>query len=1022
MSSSRRVGIVAALGLAVAAISPLLATAPADANTSGTALVISEVYGAGGNNGAAYNADFVELYNPTSANLPLSGLALHYRSAAGGSGGTPYALSGSVPAHGHWLVQMSAAGANGSALPTPDATASPAFSMAAAGGQVALQQGTAVIATSGDVRGVAGIVDFVGASGAASYETAVTGSAASAAQSLNRSADGADTDSNAADFTLAAPSPTGSGGVAAGLTVTSPGDPSVTVGTPLAPITLSATGGTAPYYWSSTTLPAGVTLDRATGVISGTPTATGSTTVTVTATDASTPAKTGTASFKITVNPPPTMLSIGEIQGASASSPHAGELATTTGVVTADYDHGGFNGIYIQDPSGNPDDTSSDAIFVFGSGVPASVEIGDSVSVTGKVSEFQGTTELTPASGGVVTLTSPLGPVEQLEVPWTALDTDAEKEAHEGELVEPTGDFTVSDNFDANFFGSFVLAAGDRPLTTPTEVADAQDPAAVQDVVDANNAKKVTLDDGASVNYNGAANKNTPLPWLTPANPVRVGSAVTFHQPFVLEYRFDAWNLQPTEQVTDDGHEVATFSDTRTPNLAPRDVGGDIKLATFNVLNYFPTTGEEYVDSGLGTCTWFDDRAGNHIGDDTCTGTNKTDPGPRGAATAESLARQQVKIVKAINGLGASIVSLEELENSVWFGKDRDFAIGKLVDALNAQAGAGTWAFAPSPAASGLPALADQDVIRTGFIYKPAAVSLVGVSHVLSDQSADGQAFDNAREPLAQGFKRLGAPDSDAFLVIVNHFKSKGSGVDDGTGQGNANPDRIAQAHALVDFAAAQGTALGTDKVFFTGDFNAYSMEDPIQVIEAAGYRELNGEFNDGEATYSFDGMDGSLDHVFASPAAEAWVTGVDVWQINAQEQVGFEYSRYNYNATILYDDSVFRASDHNPEIVGLDLPEVTYTPTVDAADTTVVFSKEAPRIVVRVTADGVVPTGTVDILDGDRVVGTGTLVDGRAVVTLPKKSFKRGVYTLTAAYAGNGPVLAGTDTFTLTVTNPNGK
>ena len=51
-------------------------------------------------------------------------------------------------------------------------------------------------------------------------------------------------------------------------------------------------------------------------------------------------------------------------------------------------------------------------------------------------------------------------------------------------------------------------------------------------------------------------------------------------------------------------------------------------------------------------------------------------------------------------------------------------------------------------------------------------------------------AFDNAREPLAQAFKRR-RPDADGFAVIVNHFKSKGSGVDDGTGQGNANPDRI---------------------------------------------------------------------------------------------------------------------------------------------------------------------------------------------------------------------------------------
>ena len=836
-------------GLALAATGVAGLVSPAHADPAGDNLVISEVYGAGGNSGAVYDADFVELENPTAAPISLSGLAIHYRSAAGGSGGAPYALSGTVPAHGHWLIQMSAVGSNGAALPTPDSVASPAFSMAAAGGQVALQEGTAVVATSGDVVGTPGLVDFVGAKGASSFETAATADAATAAKSLNRSEAGADTDSNAADFTLAAPTPTNSG------TAGDPGDP-------------------------------------------GDP-------------------------------GEPTEATIAEVQGPGATSPLVGETVETRGVVTADYDHGGFNGVYIQDPAGNPDDTASDAVFVYGRNVPADVQIGDSVSVTGAVSEYQGTTEITADT--VTELSAPLGDVTPLSVPWTDLDTDAEKEAHEGELVLPTGDFTVSDNYDANFYGSFVLAAGDKPLETPTEVADAQDTAAVQAVVDDNNARKVTLDDGSSANYNSAANKGTPLPWLTPSNPVRVGSKVTFHEPLVLEYRYDAWTLQPSEQVTDDGHEVATFSDTRADNEAPRQVGGDIRLATFNVLNYFPTTGEEYVASGLGTCTYYDDRQGNHISDDDCHSAGGSGDGPRGAATEESLERQQTKIVKAINGLGASIVSLEELENSVKFGKDRDFAIQKLVNALNAQAGAGTWDYAPSPDASELPPLADQDVIRTGFIYKPADVALVGTSHVLADQSGEGGAFADAREPLAQGFKAKGAPDSDAFLVIVNHFKSKGSGVDDGTGQGNANPDRVAQAHALVDFASAQEAALGTDKVFFTGDFNAYSMEDPVQVIEDAGYTELNGALNHGEATYSFDGMDGSLDHVFASPAAKAWVTGVDVWQINAQEQVGFEYSRYNYNATILYDDSVFRASDHNPEIVGLDLPDVA--PPVPAWD-----------------------------------------------------------------------------------------
>ena len=269
---------------------------------------------------------------------------------------------------------------------------------------------------------------------------------------------------------------------------------------------------------------------------------------------------------------------------------------------------------------------------------------------------------------------------------------------------------------------------------------------------------------------------------------MRVGAAATFTGPVVLDYRNSTWKLQPTGPVTGLGEDTVTFAQTRSGNTAPANVGGDLKLGTFNVLNYFPTTGQDFVALGGGrTCTYFKDRAGNPVTNNTCNPN-----GPRGAARTEDFLRQQAKIVTAINLLGADVVSLEEIENSVQFGKDRDDAVSKLVTALNAAAGGSTdrWAFVPSPSAADLPALAEQDVIRTAFIYNPSTVSPVGASKVLVGEAA----FGNAREPLAQAFKAKGTDDADAFGVIVNHFKSKGSGTDDGTGQGNANPDRVAQA------------------------------------------------------------------------------------------------------------------------------------------------------------------------------------------------------------------------------------
>ncbi|MFT4289101.1 ExeM/NucH family extracellular endonuclease [Nocardioides sp.] len=733
---------------------------------------------------------------------------------------------------------------------------------------------------------------------------------------------------------------------------------------------------------------------------------------------------------------------IAAVQGTGETSPYVDCTVTTEGVVTAVYATGGFNGFTIETPGADTTEGASDGLFVYGSSYASTVSIGESVSVTGTVSEYYTYTELTPTAAPTV-LTESLGEVEPRTFDsWSDLDTDAEKEEHESELITPPGDFVVSDNYDANYYASFLLASGEEPLKQPTEYADASDTTAIAAIAADNAARAITLDDGQSLNFNSTANKATALPWLTTDNPVRVGSAVTFNEDMVLDYRNSLWSLQPTTPVTDDGSDVVTFSDTRSDNLAPQDVGGDLKLATFNVLNYFPTTGAEIVADG-GSCTFYSDRDGKNITVNSCTTADGGD-GPRGAADADNLARQQVKIVQAINGLDASVVSLEELENSVMFGKDRDYAIGVLVDALNAAAGAGTWAYAPSPTT--LPDTEEQDVIRTGFIYKPADVELVGTSYVLSDESASGEAFESAREPLAQAFKPAGGSDEDAFLVIVNHFKSKGSGTDDGTGQGYANPDRVAQATSLAAFADEVETEVGTDKVFLTGDFNAYSMEDPVQVLEDAGYTELNGAFNDGEATYSYDGLDGSLDHVFANAAAKAWVTGVDVWQINAQEQVGFEYSRYNYNATILYENDVFRASDHNPEIVGLDLPEVTPASgnagdnsggnsgtnpqTVEKAAATFLHPKVSPKpvrkkgahklSVVVASASGVLPTGTVTVSGRAlRKAVTATIRADGSVVIKGLRFKKKGKIKLTLSYSGDAAVAATTMILKVKVRGP---
>ncbi|MDR6169428.1 ExeM/NucH family extracellular endonuclease [Curtobacterium sp. SORGH_AS_0776] len=619
---------------------------------------------------------------------------------------------------------------------------------------------------------------------------------------------------------------------------------------------------------------------------------------------------------------PAERVTIAQLQGTGEASPFAGKTVTTDGVVTAVYATGGFNGYTVQTAgTGGALDlgthTASDAVFVYSSATVGSVAIGDAVRLTGTVSEFNGLTELTVPTAAGLTKLPAAGVVQPVPATLTFPRTDAQRESLESMLVAPQGDYTVADNYTTNQYGEVVLASGKQRLLQPTEVARPGSAEAAAVTAD-NAARKVVLDDGASTNFLSAANQSIPVSWLT-QGPVTVGAAATFREPVVLDYRNDSWKFQPTSPITGATPAAdlpASFSDVRT--AAPENVGGDIRLAGFNVLNYFPTTGDQ-----LTGCTYYTDRDGDPV-------TVRGGCDARGAANADDLARQQVKIVKAINGLGADVVSLEEIENSARFGQDRDAAVATLVAALNAATGKDTWAYAKSP--SKLPS--SEDVIRLALIYKKDRVQPVGSSTILTDSTA----FTNARQPLAQAFapvvakpgKGKGAQKpsaKDTFLVIANHFKSKGSGegvdADQGDGQGASNHSRVEQAKALVTFSTAMQRQARTDKVFMLGDFNAYSEEDPVVALEDAGYTDLGPTEDASEWSYVFSGLSGSLDHVFASPAALETVTGVDIWNINSVESVGLEYSRYDYNVTDLYRDDVYRASDHDPVVVGIDLPGV---------------------------------------------------------------------------------------------------
>ena len=619
------------------------------------------------------------------------------------------------------------------------------------------------------------------------------------------------------------------------------------------------------------------------------------------------------------------LVSIPDIQtpGDGDDSHLINQTVETKGVVTAAYPKGenanlkGLEGFTIQTPgtggTWDPTRSTSDGLFVFMGKSSASMpSIGDCVVVKGKVAEYAGvknetasTQSLTQLLPQTITAVSGCDPVKPTEL--SGVPTQNQMEALESMLVLPKDTWTITDNYKTNRYGTLSLTPGTEVLRTATDVVA---PGAAAQAYEAENAAKtIDLDDASTTdltNFKQNGHKER-YAYLANGAPARVGYHVTFTKPVVLESRFGSFVFQPT-QMTAGYPDRSPVTITGERPAVPA-VSGDTKVATFNVLNYFSDLGEN--EPG---CKGYEDRNHKYVTDKNCK--------LRGAWSSQAFANQQTKIVQAINTIDADVVALEEIENPVASGvsADRDGALKSLVNALNAAAGSEVWAYVPSP--STVPA--NEDVIRIAFIYKKAKIAPVGDSVIYDDPAYTGL----ARQPLAQEFKPITDANHEGknFVVIANHFKSKGSApknlsgaeaaanTDNGDGQGNSNGVRVKQARALATFAQRfNGTP-----TLLVGDFNAYTKEDPLKVLTDAGWTHESGH---GDSSYVYGGRSGSMDHVFANSAAHPLITEVKSWAVNAQESIAFEYSRANYNAYLAFEaDNPYRASDHNPEIIGLNL------------------------------------------------------------------------------------------------------
>jgi predicted extracellular nuclease len=178
------------------------------AYSASSGIVVSQVYAGGGNAGASYTNDFVELFNPGTAAVDLGGWTLQYASAASTTWQAT-ALSGSIPSGRYYLVQLASAATNGAALPTPDAVGT--TNLAVSGGKVALVHATEALtcgASAGSCSAGGSVADRVGYGSATDNEGGSAPPALSSTTAASRADGGcADTDDNSADFTAATPAP-----------------------------------------------------------------------------------------------------------------------------------------------------------------------------------------------------------------------------------------------------------------------------------------------------------------------------------------------------------------------------------------------------------------------------------------------------------------------------------------------------------------------------------------------------------------------------------------------------------------------------------------------------------------------------------------------------------------------------------------------------------------------------------------------------------------------------------------------
>jgi uncharacterized protein len=589
-----------------------------------------------------------------------------------------------------------------------------------------------------------------------------------------------------------------------------------------------------------------------------------------------------------------TATAISEIQGDGAQSGLLGRVVTVQAIVTF-APIAELGGLFVQEERDDRDGElgTSEGLFLTTDAVKTA-KAGDVIRATGTVAEI--------GEGGD-TLTS-LVELSEFRVCGAAnIPSDAnieqaplvvsDWERFEAMRVHLDLPVTVIRNDGLRRSGELLVSLNGRQFV-PTQLMPPGDEA--RKIAEDNLRSRIWLDDASLAQF---PDKISWLPVaLSNEAPYRLGTRLgEVHG--VLDERAGAYRIHVLE--------APVAEQAARPKMPPL-LGGALKVASFNLLNWFNGDGKK---GGF--------------------------PTPRGAKTLDDAARQRSKLVSAILAIKPDIAALMEVEND---GDEKPNALSELVAELNRNGGLGYQIISPPTPKLG------SDAIRVAIIYRVAIVQPKGIAVALIDPP-----FENFnRVPLAQTFQTR---KNAVFTLVVNHFKSKGCGdlasidpanTDHADGQGCFNAKRVEAARALLAWLKTDPTRSGDPDQLIVGDLNSYAQEDPIRLLNDNGFHSLGvvatPDADTQHYSFAYDGMLGSLDHALASASLKAQVQSTEVWHINADEFPGFSYdseisappvgAEIKLDAAkteaasraLLYRKSAFRSSDHDPLILGLNLEQ----------------------------------------------------------------------------------------------------